>query len=94
MGRGEVVKVALFKHIKCNFDMTWPAESNPDGYVRISEPLECDFVMLPPVDLVAAQIAELNKLEQEARAEFQQTLNEFARRKAELLAITYQPEVA
>ena len=90
------MKIALFKSIE--YGWTMPAAQHDDGsdphlgsYVRITEYVDVDFPPRAPEEIVPAQLAAIDRAEQDARAKFQLQLNELAERRAKLLALTHSP---
>jgi hypothetical protein len=65
---------------------------NDKDYIRLSEPVEVEFVPLPPEITVPLQIAVLDAAEQELRAKFAEKLAELSERRATLLALTHEPQ--
>lgn len=61
-----------------------------DSFVRVSEYVEVDFPPRPAEEVVPAQLATLDKAEQELRAQFQAKLNEIAEQRAKLKALTWE----
>jgi len=64
------------------------------GDIRISQPLDVRFDQLPKDELVQTAIAALDAAEQTVRCEMQQRIDEIRERKQQLLALTYEPDVA
>ena len=62
----------------------------PDSYVRISEYVDIDFPPRAPEEIVPAQLAALDKAEQDLRAQFQLKLNEIADARARVRSLTHE----
>lgn len=83
-------KVALFKNTEygncgpIGVDGHESDDYSLPGYVRVSEWVVIDF---PDIDATDEQVAAIDEKITELRAEFQNSLTNLERRKAELLAI-------
>ncbi len=93
----DTMKIALFKSIE--YGWTMPAAQHDDGsdphagsYVRITDYIDVNFPPRAPAEIVPAQLAAIDKAEQDARAELQLKLNVLAERRANILALTHMPE--
>ena len=88
------MKVAVFKSptgytAAYSFD-SGEAMIQYSHYTRIREYVEVDFPSLPVEVIVAGQIEQLDKVEQNLRNQFQQKLNELANERAKLLSLTHE----
>ena len=73
-------------------------EGDPDpdrsgNYVRLTEWADVEFSERAPEEIVPAQLAALDKAEQDLRAQFQLKLNEIAEARAKVRCLTHE-EVA
>jgi hypothetical protein len=95
-------KVALFQRVGSDsWFSVWYAdveqsdddadESQPDGYVRISQYVVVEFPPLEGDVVVEKQLQQLDRAEQEARVELQQKLNQINDVRQKLLALTFRP---
>src|SRR4051812_31587780 len=63
----------------------------PAGYVRVSEWIEVEFPPLESAEVIAAQVAEVNKMREKVVAEFTAKLSGIDAYLANLRAVTHQP---
>lgn len=64
------------------------------GYVRISEPVEVDFVATNNDEVIQRAVASLDAQELEAVQDLNKKVAKIRERKQQLLAISFQPDVA
>lgn len=90
------MKIAKFQRVG---DPGWLAIFEPhadgsdpctDTYIRVSEYVEIDFPPRAPEEIVPAQLAALDKAEQDLRAQFQLKLNEIADARARVRSLTHE----
>jgi hypothetical protein len=87
------MKIALYHNIVCNYDAPFQVSVHMDeaeSWLRVSEPIEVDFPLLPPADQAVVQVAALEGRRAQVAAEFGNKLAELDRRIAELRAITHE----
>jgi len=65
-----------------------------DRWVRITEPVEVEFTMLPPENTVQKQVDGLNKQKEKARIKHLREMGVLDEKISKLQAITYEPEAA
>jgi len=82
------MKIAIFKNPTDDFTAvkTEDMEKYTD-FIRISEYLDVDFVMLPDKDVVGKQVAALEQEKQDIQANTQLKLNTIDQKIGELLAL-------
>jgi hypothetical protein len=84
--------VALFQSIECGYVTVWDVkESMISGYVRISEPVQMRFQPLSQEEVLQSAVAAFDAEERKAREECNKRVAQIRERKAQLLALTYQP---
>ena len=64
------------------------------GYIRVSEYVEVTFPPLNDAAVVTKHIEALDRAAEAITARYEEKMGEIKRQKAELAALTYQPEVA
>lgn len=62
------------------------------GYVRVSVPVEVQFVAITDDSIVSNAVASLDEAEREAIRELNEKIAAIRSQKAQLLALTHQPE--
>jgi len=67
-------------------------EATYKGYVRISEPVDIAFTPLADDSIIQGAVAALNAAEREAINELNAKIAAIREKKAQLLALTHQPE--
>jgi hypothetical protein len=65
-----------------------------EGYVRISEPVEIKLTPTNNDEIVARAVESLNEEERRAEADLNKKISGIREKKAQLLALTYQPELS
>ena len=83
------MKIALYKGVQFNTEIILQCihdDDDTDEYIRISEVMEVDFIMLQNDKVSAKEIAILEKEKTDIQAETQLKINELDRRIGELLA--------
>jgi hypothetical protein len=92
------MKIALYKSIECDYviikDVTDEfsfnyIEKNPD-YVRVSDYMEVDFVMLEKTDYAAKVMAAFDEKEKAVRLQLANSLAAIDRARQEFMAITHE----
>ena len=89
------MKIANYKETTYNFETIlevdeW-AESHKD-YVRLTEPVEVEFIELPTIDIVLPQIAAIDRKIEDERVQHTAKMQKFEDDKQKLLAIPHLPE--
>lgn len=82
-------KIALFKSSSGTLIEAGDFFEDYPDYVRISEYKEIEFTPLSQSAIIEKQCEALDKQEQSVMAEYENKLTDIRRRKAELLAITF-----
>jgi len=89
------MKIAQYKNIKYDF-ITYQefpcCFDNLIEYVRISEPIEVEFIMLPTGDIVQKQVDAIDNEIDRLKTEMLEKIDELKGKKAELLSLTYVEE--
>jgi hypothetical protein len=65
-----------------------------EGYVRVSEPIDLHFTAVSDDAVVQNAVASLDEAERKAIAELNAKIASIRSQKAQILALTYQPEEA
>lgn len=88
------MKIAKYKDIQYGYDC-YQSESFDavPGYVRLTEFLEVEFKLLDSDSQIQKHVAALDHKRQKIVEDFTAKLAELDAQKAELLALTYQPEL-
>ena len=63
-------------------------------HVRISEPLEVEFIDLPPEQTIQKQVDGLNRIKEKEHLKYLRIVAGLDERISKLQAITYEPEAA
>ena len=88
------MKIALYKGITYDTEIILQhnqyTDEDDSEFVRISEVMEVDFVILKNEEVVNKQIAILEKAKTDIQAKTQIKLNELDRRIGELLALPHK----
>lgn len=92
----EPYQIVLCQQIENGWFTVWELRNGkaPSGYVRVSEPVTVRFQKVNQTEGVQEALNAINEMERAARIELGRKLSEFADRRASLLALTHQPEVA
>jgi hypothetical protein len=86
-----IVKLAQFKKVGSDFVCYFTFEPGA-GYVQVSEWTEVEFKPIHSAELIQKQLGSLDLARAEVTRKFAEALKSIDDRKAELQAITYQPE--
>ena len=90
-------QVALYRHTQCGWYTIFQYQGDRDheyhsGYVRQSAPVDVRFNALESEAAVRTAVASLEAAEQQLVDQFRQNLQQLRAQKANLLALTHQPE--
>jgi len=87
------MEIAIFKNIELDFE-TIEKKSFEDvpRYVRMSEYIDIDFVMLKPDTVAAKEVSILKDAKKKIQAETELKLNNIDRKIGELLALPAPPQ--
>ena len=90
------MKVALYK--AHGYEMVKECDGYADdpinGYLRISEPVEIEFVRLPPEATIPAELAQLDHMEKKLREELNGKLAAIQAKRKDLMALAPPSAVA
>jgi len=77
-----------------DFDEVTDYMESSDRWVRLTEPVEVEFIKLPPADTIQKQVDGLNKQKESARLRHLSEMADLDAKIGKLRAITYEPEAA
>lgn len=86
------MKIALYKYVKHSFETVFEQSKHVDAdleRVRMTEFQDVEFKRLSQADTVNAELAVIDRIQQNVLAECQLRLNELEERRQSLLAITH-----
>lgn len=94
------MKIALYKYVSYPstslFAREWingEAEPQPPEMARVSEWVEVEFPLLPPGDVIAAQVNALDAQIKQVTEQWHRAVAAINDRKRELLSLTHTPDV-
>ena len=84
--------ITLYRSTRFNYEWAYLHDSPPSDtdMVKVSEPIDVQFVMLADKEIVGAQLQSIADAREEVVEKFSKALAELDNRKATLLAITQE----
>ena len=89
------MKIANYKETVYDFEQIMEVSKyfeESDTYVRLTEPLEIEFIELPMIEIVPPQIDAINRKMEDERVQHTVKMQAFEDEKQKLLAIPHLPE--